>query len=87
MASFIQTNCTSCADCESVCPTFSIFRGRNQFVIDTDTCEDCGYCILACQVSAIVGAVPPPVPVNEPKQESKAEEAKEVVPAESKPKA
>lgn len=54
MASFIQQSCTSCADCESVCPTFSIFRGRNQFVIDTDTCEDCGFCSLACQVSAIV---------------------------------
>jgi ferredoxin len=53
MPSFIQKNCTSCGDCEKVCPTKSIFKGVIQFVIDTDTCEDCALCAPVCPVNAI----------------------------------
>ena len=77
MPSFIQPNCTSCADCESVCPTFSIFRGRNQFVVDTDTCEECGFCAMACKVNAITLAPRvPPKPEEAAKAEAKTESPK-----------
>ena len=61
MPHFIQPACTSCGDCEKLCPTRSIFKTRAQYVIDTDTCEDCAACVPACSVQAIWGSQSGPV--------------------------
>ncbi len=49
----IGFNCTKCEDCVSVCPTGSIFLGRGQYVIDTDTCHGCAICVTVCPVNVI----------------------------------
>lgn len=53
MPALILKHCTSCAICESICPTFSISRGLTHFVVDTDGCEECRSCIPVCPVNAI----------------------------------
>lgn len=69
--------------------------GRDHFVIDTDSCEDCGLCVLVCPVDAIVhdekigiedsrsSPVTAPVPKTEPA--AKAGPAEKAAPAKTKP--
>jgi len=51
--SYINLRCTLCNACLPVCPTQSIFLGKQQLVIDQDTCEGCGICIQVCPENAI----------------------------------
>jgi ferredoxin len=53
MALHIGATCTSCAICEPLCPTKSIFKGVGQYVIDADTCGECEVCYQVCPESAI----------------------------------
>jgi ferredoxin len=62
MAHTINAKCTLCQDCVPKCPTGSIFLGRNQYVIDSDTCEDCGVCWSVCGP----GAIEKPAPERKP---------------------
>ena len=42
MAYVISSECISCGACESTCPVEAISQGDDQFVIDANTCTDCG---------------------------------------------
>jgi MinD superfamily P-loop ATPase len=61
----INVKCTLCQDCVSTCPTGSIFLGRGQYVIDSDTCEDCGVCFSVCAAQAIEKPKPKRVKVED----------------------
>ncbi|UJL45587.1 4Fe-4S binding protein [Virgibacillus sp. NKC19-16] len=41
-------------ECVSICPVDCIEEGDDQFLIDPNTCIDCGACVAACPVDAIV---------------------------------
>jgi ferredoxin len=49
----IKNNCTKCGACLPECPTGSISEGKDQYVIDTDTCADHAMCASVCPVEAI----------------------------------
>jgi ferredoxin len=42
MAYVISDDCTMCGTCVDVCPVEAISEGDGKFVIDADTCTDCG---------------------------------------------
>ncbi|MGL4875780.1 MAG: DUF362 domain-containing protein, partial [Clostridium sp.] len=42
MAFVIQDSCVSCGACAAECPVNAISQGDTIFVIDADTCIDCG---------------------------------------------
>lgn len=42
------------ADCVNICPVDCIEEGEDQYFIDPDSCIDCGACVAACPVEAIV---------------------------------
>ena len=45
---YIIPSCNLCQDCVDICPTDSIYLGIKQYVVDLDTCIDCGICRLVC---------------------------------------
>jgi NAD-dependent dihydropyrimidine dehydrogenase PreA subunit len=49
----ISKACTKCAACLMECPTGSIVEGKEQYVIDADTCADHAACVAVCPVNAI----------------------------------
>jgi len=49
----ISSTCTLCGNCVQVCPTQSIFLDKNQYVIDSDTCDGNAICAKVCPVDAI----------------------------------
>lgn len=55
MAFFITSACITerAADCVEVCPVDCITLGDDQFLIDPNTCIDCGACETVCPVEAI----------------------------------
>ncbi|MBN21883.1 MAG: ferredoxin [Bdellovibrionaceae bacterium] len=53
MPFYIDNRCTSCGACLSECPTQSIRKGMNQYVIDTDTCDEHELCVQICPEDAI----------------------------------
>jgi NAD-dependent dihydropyrimidine dehydrogenase PreA subunit len=58
MAHVITKACTKCGACLFECPTASILEGKDQYVIDTDTCRDHRSCVTVCPVDAIHPAKP-----------------------------
>ena len=44
MAYHINTDCISCGACAAECPVSAISEGDSIYVIDADTCIDCGAC-------------------------------------------
>ncbi|MEW5756152.1 MAG: 4Fe-4S binding protein [Pseudomonadota bacterium] len=61
MAVVINTNeCTSCGDCEPVCPTTSISTKKGMYVVNQATCTECDgeadspKCITACPVDGCI---------------------------------
>ncbi len=65
----INLNCTLCGDCVPTCPTHSVHEGAQNFVIDSDSCEECGICQQICAVDAIYD----PKKVEEEEEESEEE--------------
>lgn len=55
MAYVITSACITeqASDCVMVCPVDCIELGEDQYLIDPDTCIDCGACVAACPVEAI----------------------------------
>ena len=47
MAYVITDKCTRCGACKEVCPVEAISEGDPKFVIDADTCIDCGVCAIS----------------------------------------
>lgn len=56
MTHVVLENCIKCkhTDCVVVCPVDCFYEGPNFLVINPDECIDCGVCIDACPVDAIV---------------------------------
>ena len=42
MAHVISDECVSCGACAAVCPVEAISEGPTKYVVDPDTCIDCG---------------------------------------------
>ena len=55
MAYIINDACISCGACEAECPVECISSGDDKYVIDANTCIECGSC-------GGVGAVDAPQP-------------------------
>jgi ferredoxin len=45
--------CTKCGACLIECPTGSILEAKDQYIIDTDTCDNHAACVAVCPVNAI----------------------------------
>lgn len=60
MAMKITDMCTSCGDCEPVCPTTSISVKKGLFVIDKNTCTECEgdfdspKCVEVCPIDGCI---------------------------------
>ena len=50
----ILKSCTKCNACLTECPTGSIIEGKEQYLIDADTCADHAACVSVCPVNAII---------------------------------
>jgi ferredoxin len=52
----VTENCIKCkhTDCVSVCPVDCFYEGPNFLAINPDECIDCGVCVPACPIEAIV---------------------------------
>jgi len=53
MAHVISDACTMCGSCKEVCPVDAIAEGNPKYVIDPDTCIDCGAGAGECPAGAI----------------------------------
>jgi len=51
----IDTKCTGCGECASVCPLKNVIKGKEgeRHVIDKDKCIGCGNCLNICPVRAV----------------------------------
>lgn len=51
----IDTKCTGCGECASVCPMKDVIKGEigERHIIDKDKCIGCGNCINKCSAKAI----------------------------------
>jgi len=56
MTYLVTENCIKCkhTDCVTVCPVDCFYEGPNFLSINPDECIDCGVCVPACPVEAIV---------------------------------
>jgi ferredoxin len=60
MALKITKDCTNCGACETECPNFAIFEGKDIFEINPDLCSECvgsfdeSQCVLVCPADSII---------------------------------
>lgn len=56
MAFVILDACSNekAGECTQICPVDCIEEGPDQFFIDPNICIDCGACVAACPINAIV---------------------------------
>lgn len=56
MTHLINQNCIACkyTECAVTCPAQAFREGPNMLAIDPESCIDCGACVDACPVEAIV---------------------------------
>lgn len=59
------------AECTMICPVDCIELGPDQYYIDPNRCIDCGACVAACPVNAIVNEMD--LPSDQSEQLVKAE--------------
>lgn len=59
MPHVISKACTKCGACLPECPSNSIYEGKTQFYIDSDTCADHAACVNVCPVNAISALADP----------------------------
>lgn len=59
MTHVVTENCEACryTECVAVCPVECFHAGPDHLYIDPDVCIDCGACVRACPVKAIVDQV------------------------------
>lgn len=56
----LADECTSCGDCEPVCPTSSISMGKVAYQIDKSTCTECEgdfnkpQCVKVCPIDGCI---------------------------------
>lgn len=56
MTYVVTENCILCkyTDCVESCPVDCFYEGENFLVIHPDECIDCGLCVPACPIDAII---------------------------------
>ncbi len=56
MTYIVNDACIRCkyTDCVDVCPVDCFYEGPNMLVIHPDECIDCGVCVPACPIDAIL---------------------------------
>ncbi len=56
MTYVVTDTCINCkyTDCVEVCPVDCFYEGVNTLVIHPEECIDCGVCVPACPVDAII---------------------------------
>ncbi len=56
----VVDECTSCGDCQPVCPTGALLKKKGTFVIDAGTCTECEgefdepQCIANCPIEGAI---------------------------------
>jgi ferredoxin len=60
VASQINEKCNLCGVCLPACPTGSILKGRQTYIVDADSCTDCLLCAPVCPVDAVENPILPP---------------------------
>ena len=53
MAYMINDACISCGACEAECPVECISSGDDKYVIDANTCIECGSCAEVVQLTLL----------------------------------
>ncbi|WP_303851584.1 4Fe-4S dicluster domain-containing protein [Seleniivibrio woodruffii] len=61
MAVEINTDCTKCGICATVCPLGAIAFSEDGCELSQNICNECGACIIACPSGAIVRTGEPAV--------------------------
>ncbi len=52
----VKDECTSCGDCQPVCPTGAVLKKKGTYIIDAEVCTECEgefdepQCVEACPV-------------------------------------
>jgi ferredoxin len=52
----VSEECTSCGDCQPVCPTGALMKKKGTFIIDAGACTECEgefdepQCVVACTI-------------------------------------
>ncbi|GAK03645.1 4Fe-4S ferredoxin, iron-sulfur binding [Geomicrobium sp. JCM 19037] len=74
MAYIIMDGCQQekASECVDICPVDCIEEGDEQYYIDPNLCIDCGACVAACPVEAIVAEED--LPKGQEEQREKAEQ-------------
>ena len=49
----ITSRCIGCDNCRLICPENSIFKNKDEYIIETWSCTFCNACTLVCPVECI----------------------------------